>query len=458
MPIRVKPDPQSYTFPGFGSDRYPNLTLQGAGDLDNWHLKTYQAKWEGYAALRKALKMDPAAVTGEVKTSDLRGRGGAGFRTGMKWTFMPKDTPEKQVTRYVVCNGDEGEPGTFKDRAILEYNPHQLIEGMIIAGWAMQCKAGYVYIRGEFGWLIDKLDAALQEARDAGFLGRNILGSGFDFDILTYRGAGAYICGEETALLNSLEGRRGEPRVKPPFPAQAGAFGQPTTVNNVETLATVPWILRMGGAEYAKLGTPGNTGTRVFCLSGQVKRPGLYELPLGLPLDFILNDLAGGSSTGRKIKAVIPGGASAPMFTEPDFDCPMDFDTVKARGSMAGSGGIIVMDEGTCMVQATLRLIRFFAHESCGQCTPCREGCNWMEMILHRLEHGQGTLADLATLKSLPGRIGMRTLCALGDAACGPIESALAKFYPEFEYHVTHKGCMCSGQQLLAELPELAAH
>ena len=458
MHIRVKPDPQSYTFPGFGTDRYPNLTLQGAGNLDNWHLKQYEAKWEGYAALRKALKMEPAAVTGEVRASDLRGRGGAGFRTGMKWTFMPKDTPEKKVTRYVVCNGDEGEPGTFKDRAILEYNPHQLIEGMIIAGWAMQCKGGYVYIRGEFGWLIDKLDAALQEARDAGYLGKNILGSGFDFDILTYRGAGAYICGEETALLNSLEGRRGEPRVKPPFPAQVGAFGQPTTVNNVETLATVPWIMRMGGAEYAKLGTPGNTGTRVFCVSGHVKRPGLYELPLGMPLDFIINDLAGGSSTGRKIKAVIPGGASAPMFDAKDFDCPMDFDTVKARGSMAGSGGIIVMDEDTCMVQATLRLAKFFAHESCGQCTPCREGCNWMEMILYRLEHGHATRADLATLASLPSRIAMRTLCALGDAACGPVESAISKFYPEFEHHVSHKACLCTGPRLLAELPALAAH
>ena len=450
MHIRVKPDPQRYTFEGFGSDKYPNFTLKGAGDLDNWPLKTYESKWEGYAALRKALKMEPSAVTGEVRASDLRGRGGAGFRTGMKWTFMPKDTPETKRTRYVVCNADEGEPGTFKDRAILEYNPHQLIEGMIIAGWAMQCKAGFIYIRGEFGWLVDKMDAALQQARDAGLLGKNICGSGWDFDILTYRGAGAYICGEETALLNSLEGRRGEPRVKPPFPAQVGAFGQPTTVNNVETLATVPVILRMGGEEFAKIGTPGNTGTRVFCLSGHIKRPGLYELPLGLPLDFILNDLAGGSSTGRKIKAVIPGGASAPMFDAKDFDCPMDFDTVKARGSMAGSGGIIVMDEDTCMVQTTLRLTRFFAHESCGQCTPCREGCNWMEMILHRIEHGQGRPDDLALLASLPARIGMRTLCALGDAACGPVESAIAKFFPEFEHHISQKSCLCHGPTLLA--------
>jgi len=440
--IRVKPDPQRYSFDGFGSAKYPNLMLQGAGDLDNWTLKTYRDKWEGYAALGKALKLEPAAVTAEVKLSGLRGRGGAGFGTGMKWGFMPKDTPERKVIRYVVCNADEGEPGTFKDRAILEYNPHQLIEGLVIAGWAMQCKLGFIYVRGEFGWLVDKLEAALQQARDAGLLGKNILGTGWDFDLLTYRGAGAYICGEETALLNSLEGRRGEPRVKPPFPAQAGAFGKPTTVNNVETLAAVPAILRMGGAAYARIGTPGNTGTRIFCLSGHVKRPGLYELPLGLPLDFIINDLAGGSSTGRKIKAVIPGGASAPMFDAKDFDCPMDFDTVKARGSMAGSGGIIVMDEDTCMVRTLLRLTHFFADESCGQCTPCREGCNWMEMILNRIEHGAGRSGDLALLASLPPRIGMRTLCALGDAACGPVESALAKFRHEFEHHIEHKQCL----------------
>jgi NADH-quinone oxidoreductase subunit F len=440
--IRTKPDPQRYTFEGFGSQAYPNFMLRGAGDLDNWSLAAYEGRWEGYQALRKALKMEPAAVTAEVKLSDLRGRGGAGFRTGMKWGFMPKDTPERKVTRYLVCNGDEGEPGTFKDRAILEYNPHQLIEGMVIAAWAMQCKLGFIYLRGEFRWLVDKLEAALQQARDAGYLGRNILGTGWDFDLLTYRGAGAYICGEETALLNSLEGRRGEPRVKPPFPAQVGAFGQPTTVNNVETLAAVPVILRIGGAQYASLGTPGNTGTRIYSLSGHVKRPGLYELPLGLPLDFIMNDLAGGSSTGRKIKAVIPGGSSAPMFDARDFDCPMDFDTVKARGSMAGSGGIIVMDEATCMVNVTLRLTRFYAHESCGQCTPCREGCNWMEMILHRIEHGQGTPADLALLASLPPRINLRTLCPLGDAACGPVESALQKFREEFEHHVDCHQCL----------------
>jgi len=441
--IRTKPDPQRYSFDGLGSTQYPNLMLRGAGDLDNWTLERYRGQWEGYQALKTALAMEPAALIAEMKVSDIRGRGGAGFRTGLKWSFMPKDTPERKFTRYLVCNGDEGEPGTFKDRAILEYNPHQLIEGMIIAGWAMQCKTGFIYLRGEFGWLVHKLEVALQQARDAGLLGRNILGTGWDFEILTYRGAGAYICGEETALLNSLEGRRGEPRVKPPFPAQAGAFGKPTTVNNVETLAAVPAILRMGGANYAKLGTPGNTGTRIFSLSGHVKRPGLYELPLGLPLDFIVNDLAGGSSTGRPIKAIIPGGSSAPMLDAKDFDCPMDFDSVKGRGSMAGSGGIIVMDDSTCMVKVVERLIHFYAHESCGQCTPCREGCNWMEMILHRIENGQGRAEDLALLASLPPRINMRTLCPLGDAACGPVESAMQKFRAEFEYHIAHKQCMC---------------
>lgn len=441
-----------YTFEGFGSDKYPNLMLRGAGDFENWHRETYEQKHEGYAALRRALKTEPAAIIDEMKASQLRGRGGAGFSTGLKWSFMPKDTDEKKHTRYLVCNADEGEPGTFKDRAILEFNPHQLIEGMIIGGWAMQCKAGFIYVRGEFKWLVEKLDAAIQEARDAGYLGKNILGSGFDFDLLTYRGAGAYICGEETALLNSLEGRRGEPRVKPPFPAQAGAFGQPTTVNNVETLAAVPVILRMGGEAYAQIGTPKNTGTRIFGISGHIKRPGLYELPLGLPLDFILNDLAGGSSTGRKLKAVIPGGSSAPMLDASDFDVPMDFDSVAKRGSMAGSGGIIVMDEGTCIVQATLRLARFYAHESCGQCTPCREGCNWMTKVLTRIEHGEGRMEDLDLLESLMPRIGMRTLCALGDAAVGPVQSALKKFRPEFEHHITHKTCMAREHELLAKV------
>lgn len=443
--MRARSDLQSYTFDGFGTERFPNFLLRGAGDPGNWTRRAYEEKHEGYQALRKALRMEPGAVTGEMKASELRGRGGAGFLTGLKWSFMPKDTEQKTHVRHLACNGDEGEPGTFKDRAILEYNPHQLVEGMIIAGWAMQCRMGFVYLRGEFLWLKEKLEAALQEAREAGYLGKDVLGTGWDFDILVYRGAGAYICGEETALLNSLEGRRGEPRSKPPFPAQAGAFGRPTTVNNVETLATVPAILRMGGAEYAKIGAPGNTGTRLFGVSGQVKRPGLYELPLGTPLDFLINDLAGGSSTGRPIKAVIPGGASAPMLDAKDFDCPLDFDTLKARGSMAGSGGVIVMDEDVCIVKAVLRLARFFAHESCGQCTPCREGCHWMMQILQRIEDGQGHPEDLDLLASLPPRISLRTLCALGDAACGPVDSALRKFRHEFEHHIVHKTCYAGG-------------
>ena len=441
--------PDFYTFEGFGSDLFPNLMLRGAGDFENWHREIYERKHEGYIALRDALKREPAAIIAEVKASQLRGRGGAGFFTGQKWSFMPKDTPEKRHTRYIVCNADEGEPGTFKDRAILEFNPHQLIEGLVIAGWAMQCKAGFIYVRGEFKWLVDKLDAAIHEARAAGYLGKNILGSGFDFDLLTYRGAGAYICGEETALLNSLEGRRGEPRVKPPFPAQVGAYGQPTTVNNVETLAAIPPILRMGGEAYARIGAPNNTGTRIFGISGHVKKPGLYELPLGLPLAFLLNDLAGGSRTGRPIKAVIPGGSSAPMLDATAFDVPMDFDSLAKRGSMAGSGGVIVMDEDTCIVQAVLRLARFYAHESCGQCTPCREGCAWMMKVLDRIEHGEGRMEDLDLLESLTPRIGLRTLCALGDAAIGPVQSALKAFRPEFEHHITHKACLARGRRLL---------
>lgn len=451
MRIRTKPDRQSYHFPGYGTAAFPSLLLRGAGDLENWHLQVYESRHEGYQALRKALAMAPSEVTEEVKRSGLRGRGGAGFPTGLKWTFMPKDTESKTYTRYVVCNADEGEPGTFKDRAILEYNPHQLIEGMIIAGWAMQCRQGFIYVRGEFKWLVDKLEAALQEARDRGFLGQNILGSGWDFDLLTYRGAGAYICGEETALLNSLEGRRGEPRVKPPFPAQVGAFGQPTTVNNVETFACVPPILRMGAAAFAAIGTPNNTGTRIFGISGHVKRPGLYELPMGTPLRFLVEDLAGGTPSGRPIKAICPGGSSAPFLTADDLDTPMDFDAMKAKGTMAGSGGVVVLDDSVCMVQVALRLARFYAHESCGQCTPCREGCHWMEMILHRIEHGQGRPEDLDLLASLTPRINQRTLCPLGDAAAGPIESILQKWRSEFEHHVTTGRCLVPNARLLVE-------
>ena len=447
--IRTKPDRQRYAFEGFGSEKFPNYLLRGAGDLNNWRLGVYEEKHEGYQALRKALQTDPQAVIQEIKASGLRGRGGAGFPTGLKWSFMPTDTDDKKYVRYLVCNADEGEPGTFKDRAILEYNPHQLIEGMILGAWAMQCRQGFVYFRGEFKWLADKLDAAIQEAREAGYLGKNILGSGLDFDLDTYRGAGAYVCGEETALLNSLEGRRGEPRVKPPFPAAKGAYSQPTTVNNVETLANVPVIMHIGAQAYAAIGSQKNSGTRLFGISGHIKNPGMYEMPMGTPLRYLVEAVGGGTSSGLPIKAIIPGGISAPVLTPEDLDTPMDFDSMAKIGTMAGSGGVIVMDESTCMVQATLRAIRFYAHESCGQCTPCREGSHWAEMILSRIENGQGRKGDLELLESLVSRINAHTLCPLGDAACGPLESMLRKFRREFEAHIELGRCPVKGESIL---------
>ena len=412
----------------------------------SWTLDSYVDNG-GYTALRTALGMDPADIVAAVKDSGLRGRGGAGFPAGMKWGFLP--APDGGP-RYLVVNADESEPGTCKDIPLMMADPHLLVEGTIITAFAIGCHSAFIYVRGEVLHVYRRVLEAVAQAREAGYLGSDILGSGFDLEIVVHAGAGAYICGEETALLNSLEGRRGEPRVKPPFPATKGAYGQPTTVNNVETLASVPVILRLGGAVYAGIGTPNNTGTRIFGVSGHVKRPGLYELPLGTPMDFLVNDLAGGCSTGKPIKAIIPGGCSAPMLDAKDFDCPMDFDAMKARGTMAGSGGVIVMDEDVCIVEAVLRLTRFYAHESCGQCTPCREGCNWLEMVLHRIEHGEGRPGDLDLIASLTPRINLRTLCPLGDAACGPIDSALQKFRHEFEHHIEHKTCFVKGQRLTA--------
>jgi NADH-quinone oxidoreductase subunit F len=344
-------------------------------------------------------------------------------------------------TRYLVANADEGEPGTFKDRAILEYNPHQLIEGMAIAAWAMQCRRGFIYFRGEFGWLVDKMDAAIQEAWDAGYLGANILGSGLHFDLDTYRGAGAYVCGEETALLNSLEGRRGEPRLKPPYPSTKGVFGQPTNINNVETFASVPVVMRLGAKGYAAIGSVNNSGTRLFGISGHTKNPGLYELPMGTTLRFLVEKIGGGTASGLPIKAVIPGGISAPVLTPSELDVHMDFDAMAAAGSMAGSGGVIVMDESTCMVQAALRAVRFYAHESCGQCTPCREGTHWAEMILRRMESGQGRRGDVELLEDIAHGINQRTLCPLGEAACGPLVSMIKKFRLEFDAHIEKGAC-----------------
>lgn len=394
----------------------------------------------GYEALKSSLKMKPEEVVEVVKNSEMRGRGGAGFPTGMKWSFVPKNAT-KPI--YLLCNADESEPGTFKDRLIMEKDPHLLIEGMVISGWAIKSSPmSYIYIRGEFFYAATVLEKALQEARDKGFLGRNILGSGFDFDITVHRGAGAYICGEETGLIESLEGHRGQPRVKPPFPAVVGVFGGPTVVNNVETLACVPLIISKGPDWFKSLGIPKNTGPKLYCVSGQVKKPGVYEFPMGVNLKELIYEHCGGMLDGRKLKAVIPGGASAPMLLPEEIDIPLTFDALMKAGSMLGSAGIIVIDDSACIVDSVWRLAKFFAHESCGQCTPCREGTNWMESLLDRMERGGGRQEDADLLLDMADNIGGKSLCALGDAAIGPVISSVKKFRDEYVYHVTHKSCL----------------
>src|SRR3569832_585869 len=373
----------------------------------------------GYQAWRKVLaeKTPPEEIISELKISALRGRGGAGFPTGLKWSFMPRNAPGQ---KYIVCNSDEGEPGTFKDRDILRYNPHALIEGMAIAGYTIGATMGYNYIRGEFWEPFERFEDALKEARDAGFLGKNILGSGFDFELQTLLGAGAYICGEETAQKETHEGKKGQPRFKPPFPASFGLYGKPTTINNTETFASVPWVIKMGGEAYAALGRPNNGGTKIFSVSGDVAKPGNYEVPLGTPFATLL-ELAGGMRDGKKIKAVIPGGSSMPVVTgEVMMNTDMDYDSIAKAGSMLGSGAVIVMDETRCMVRSLLRLSYFYYEESCGQCTPCREGTGWLYRMVHRIEHGQGRPEDLDLLNSVADNIQGRTICALGDATAMP--------------------------------------
>jgi NADH-quinone oxidoreductase subunit F len=393
-----------------------------------------------YAAARKALAMKPEDVVTLVKDSELRGRGGAGFPTGMKWSFVPKNAPKPT---YLLCNADESEPGTFKDRVLIEQDPHLLLEGMLIAAYAIgSCPMGYIYIRGEFYFGATVLDKALEEARAKGFLGKNIFGTGFDFDMTVHRGAGAYICGEETGLIESVEGHRGQPRVKPPFPAVVGVFGGPTVVNNVETLACVPLIVKNGAEWFKGFGTPKNTGPKLYCVSGNVKKPGVYEFPMGINLKELIYDHCRGITGDRKLKAVIPGGASAPMLLPDEIDLPLNFDAVMKAGSMLGSAGIIVLDESVCIVDAVWRLAKFFAHESCGQCTPCREGTNWLESILDRLERGEGRPQDADLLLDMSDNIGGKSLCALGDAAIGPVISSVRKFRDEYVYHVTHKSCL----------------
>ena len=426
------------------NDRHIGAQIYAGLDGKNWHLDDYVARG-GYQALRKVLAQDggsgmtPDQIIAELKTSALRGRGGAGFPTGLKWSFMPRTLP---VQKYLVCNSDEGEPGTCKDRDILMFNPHIVIEGMAIAAYTMGIDVGYNYIHGEIFEVYERFEAALEEARAAGFLGNHILGSSFSFQLHAHHGFGAYICGEETALLESLEGKKGQPRFKPPFPASFGLYGRPTTINNTETFAAVPWIIRHGGQAYLECGKPNNGGTKIFSVVGDVSRPGNYEIPMGTSFAKLL-ELAGGTRPGRTLKAVIPGGSSSPVLTAATImDCTMDYDSIAKAGSMLGSGAVIVMDDTRCMVKSLLRLSYFYMHESCGQCTPCREGTGWLWRMVDRIEHGQGRQDDLDLLNSVADNIQGRTICALGDAAAMPVRGMIKAFRDEFAYHVEHKTCM----------------
>jgi NADH-quinone oxidoreductase subunit F len=393
-------------------------------------IDTYLAN-EGYDALKQALGMTAEAIIDVLKASSLRGRGGAGFPTGMKWSFVPRTTGKPT---YVICNSDESEPGTCKDRLLMENDPHQLIEGMVIAGWTIKSNKGYIYIRGEYRYLIEIVDRAIAEAYERGYLGKNILGSGWDFDLYTHSGAGAYECGEESALLESLEGKRGVPRLKPPFPAVVGAFQSPTILNNTETFSHVPAILRKGAEWYAALGTPKNGGTRLMCVSGHVNKPGVYELPMGFPMMRLINEVCGGMRGGKKLKAVIPGGSSSPVLkAEECTDILLDFDSLAKAKTMAGSGGLVILDEDTDIVAVALRTIKFYAHESCGWCIPCREGTTWLKKILTRFHEGGGVQSDIDLIGELAANMLGRTFCPLGDAAAMPIGGFVAKFRDEFE-------------------------
>jgi NADH-quinone oxidoreductase subunit F len=410
-------------------------------DLDHpWSLDRYESRG-GYEVLTRILKEKtaPKLIIDQIKTAGLRGRGGAGFPTGIKWGFINRRAPGP---KYLVCNSDEGEPGTFKDRDILRYNPHQLIEGMIIAGYVIGARVGYNYIRGEFWEPYERFEGALEEARAAGYLGQDLLGSGFDFDLHSHLGAGAYICGEESALLESIEGKKGQPRFKPPFPAQVGLYGAPTIINNTESLASVPEILRRGADWFRELGVPNSGGSKLFSVSGNVNRPGNYEVPLGTPFAALL-EMAGGVRDGRRLKAVIPGGSSAPVIPGPMMmELTMDYDCIAKAGSMLGSGAVIVLDDTQCMVRVLERMAYFYHEESCGQCTPCREGTGWMYRLIKRIEQGEGRSEDLELLGDVSGRVMGRTICALGDAAAMPVQGMLKHFRDEFQYHIDHKRCM----------------
>ncbi|MEX0855945.1 MAG: NADH-quinone oxidoreductase subunit NuoF [Gemmatimonadota bacterium] len=405
------------------------LLSRGWGDPATRTLAGWQAMG-GYEGLRAALELGREKVIDEVKASGLRGRGGAGFPTGVKWSFMPK---EKKGVHYLCCNADESEPGTFKDRELLRWTPHQVIEGCLIAAYAMQAEHAYIYCRGEFFEANQVIARAVEEAYEAGLAGENILGSGVSIDVTVHQGAGAYICGEETALMNSLEGRRGLPRVKPPFPAAAGLFRRPTTINNVETLCAVPHIVKNGGAWYRQWGSEKSPGTKIFCVSGHVVRPGNYELPLGFPLESLIHDVCGGFREGRRLKAVIPGGSSVPILSAAEcVDCALDYEGVVEKGSMLGCASVIVMDDSTNIVKQVRRMVDFYAHESCGQCTPCREGTTWLSRILVRIESGRGTEEDLQTLLDLGRQMTGTTICVLSDSAAAPVASSIEKFRDDY--------------------------
>ncbi|MBF0623325.1 MAG: NADH-quinone oxidoreductase subunit NuoF [Magnetococcales bacterium] len=415
---------------------YRNLQLDGS------HTLAVARQRGGYQAAEKALAMSRDEVIEEVKKSGLRGRGGAGFPAGLKWSFIPKKDPRP---RYLVCNADEGEPGTCKDREILRHDPHLLIEGMIIAAYAVQAEWGFIYIRGEFYREYERLQAAVDEAYGAGLLGDRVLGrDGVRFQLTVHRGAGAYVCGEETGLVESLEGKKGQPRLKPPFPANVGLYGCPTVINNVETLAAVPAILERGGAWYAGLGVDKSSGTKLFSVSGHVNRPGNYEVELGIPLKTLIEEHAGGVRGGwENLKGVIPGGSSTPVLTA--VACAtvtMDYDSLAKAGSMLGAGSVIVMDKSVCIVRAIARLSRFYRHESCGQCTPCREGTGWLSQVMNRIENGRGEKGDIALLKEICTNMSGKTICALGDAAAMPVVGAIKAFPEEFDYHVEHGRCL----------------
>ena len=418
--------------------------IDGADTIDGY------LEHDGYEGLRKALAMSPDEVIDVVKSSGLRGRGGAGFPTGAKWGFIPRDTG-KPV--YVCCNADEGEPGTFKDRELMERDPHQLIEGIAITSYAVGCRTAFIYMRGEFLEPARRMERAIAEAYERGFLGEGIAGSDFSLDIVLHRGAGSYECGEETAQLESLEGKRGQPRLRPPFPAVEGLYRSPTVVNNVETLSTVPHILHRGADWFRGIGTEHSSGTKIFCVSGKVARPGNYEAPMGTPARVIIDELAGGVPNGKALKAWTPGGSSTPFLTADHLDTPMDFESIQEAGSLLGTGAMVVLDEDDCVVEAVLRWEQFYAHESCGKCTPCREGTWWLVKILHRMENGGGRLEDLPIMQDVGSNILFKSLCALGDGAVSPIHSSMKFFREEYERHVEANGCPYRERPVIAAAP-----